>query len=160
MSACLFVSLLFLFISESLTRDGKYVETYIKSTAVSGHSPMNKFAIKASDSNNDRILTGEELNQEPNAKPDGIAMNSKAHMNKEEEDASTAEEGVILDTEGKRMSSEYQRIQSPYFFTKGGSKLIIHGTIESNAAGKFKCETACRNVLIYNKHTSSSFKLE
>ena len=115
---------------------------------MSDHSPMNKFAIKTSDSNNDRILTSEELNQEPTAKPDEIAMNSKAHMNKEEEVASTAEEGVILDTEGKRMSSEYQRIQSPSFSTKGGSKMNIHGTIESNAAGKFKCGTACRNVLV------------
>lgn len=116
---------------------------------------MNKFAIKTSDSNNDRILTSEELNQEPTAKPDEIAMNSKAHMNKEEEVASTAEEGVISDTEGKRMSSEYQRIQSPSFSTKGGSKLIIHGTIESNAAGKFKFEKACRNVLMSLCHFHS-----
>ena len=29
-------------------------------------------------------------------------MNSKVHIKKEEEDASAAEEGVILDTEGKR----------------------------------------------------------
>ena len=130
---CLFVSLLFLFISESSTGDGTYVETYIKSAVVSGHSPMNKFALKTSDRNNDRILTGEELNQEPTAKPDGIAMNSKAHINEKEEDASAAEEGVIWDTEGKRVSPEYQRIQSPSFSTKGGSKLNIHGTIQSNA---------------------------
>ena len=148
MSACFFVSLLFLFISEFSTRDGNYVETYIKSAAVSDHSPMNKFAMKASDSNNGRILTGEELNQEPTAKPDGISMNSEAHINKEEEDASAAEEGVISDTEGKTLSSEYQRIQSPSFSTKGGSKMNIHGTIESNAAGKFKCGTACCNVLV------------
>ena len=102
LSACFFVSLLFLFISESWARDGNNVETYIKSAAVIDHSPMNKFAMKTSDSNNDSILTGEELNQEPTAKPDGIAMNSKAHIKKEEEDASAAEEGVILDTEGKR----------------------------------------------------------
>ena len=102
LSACFFVSLLFLFISESWARDGNYVETYIKSAAVIDHSPMNKFAMKTSDSNNDSILTGEQLNQEPTAKPDGIAMNSKAHIKKEEEDASAAEEGVILDTEGKR----------------------------------------------------------
>ena len=101
---CLFVSLLFLFISESSTRDGNYVETYIESTVVSDHSPMNKFAMKTSDSNNDRILTGEELNQEPTAKPDGISMNSKARIDKEEEDAFVAEEGVILDTGGKRVS--------------------------------------------------------
>ena len=116
---CLFVSLLFLFISDSSTGDGNNVETHIKSTAVSDHSPMNKFAMKTSDSNNDRILTGEALNQESTAKPDGIAMNSKAHINKEEEDASAAEEDVILDTEGKRVSSEYQKIQSPSFSTKG-----------------------------------------
>ena len=115
---------------------------------------MNKFAIKTSDSNNDRILTGEELNQEPTAKPDEIAMNSKAHMNKQEKDASASEEGVILDTEGKRVSSEYQRIQSPSFSTKGGSKLNIHGTIESNAA-KFKCGTACRNILMSLCHSHS-----
>ena len=145
--------MLFLFISESSTGDGIYVETYIKSTVVSDHSAMNKFAMKTSDSNNDRILTGEELNQEPTAKPDGITINRKTHINKEEEDASTAEEGVILDAEGKRVSSEYQRIQSPSFSTKSGSKLNIHGTIESNAA-KFKCGTACRNVLmsIYHSH--------
>ena len=138
-----------------MTRDGNYVETYIKSTPVSHHSPMNKFAIKTSDSNIDRILTGEELNQEPTAKPDEIAMNSKAHMNKEKEVASTAEEGAILDTQGKRMSSEYQRIQSPSFSTKGGSKLNINGTIESNAARKFKCETACHNVLMSLCHFHS-----
>ena len=108
---------------------------------------MNKFAIKRSDSNNDRILTSEELNQEPTAKPDEIAMNSKAHMNKEEEEDSAAEEGAILDTQGKRMSSEYQRIQSPSFSTKVDSKLNIHGTIKSNTA-KFKCGTACLNVLM------------
>ena len=107
-----------LFISESSTGDGIYVETYIKSAAVSDHSPMDKFAMKTSDSNNDRILTGEELNQEPTAKPDGISMNSEAHINKKEEDASAAEEGVFSDTEGKRVSSEYQRIQSPSFSTK------------------------------------------
>ena len=128
--------MLFLFISESSTGDGIYVETYIKSAVVSDHSPMNKFAMKTSDSNNDRILTGEELNQQPTAKPDGIAMNSKAHINKREEDASVVEEGVISDTEGKRVFSEYQRIQSPSFSTKGGSKMNIHGTIESNAAGR------------------------
>ena len=121
--------MLFLFISESSTGDGIYVETYIKSAVVSDHSPMNKFAMRTSDSNNDRILTGEELNQQPTAKPDGIAMNSKAHINKEEEDASVVEEGVISDTEGKRVFLEYQRIQSPSFPTKGGSKMNIHGTI-------------------------------
>ena len=145
MSACFFVSLLFLFISESSTGYGNCVETYIKSTTAGDHSPMNKFAMKTSDSNNDRILTGEELNQEPTAKPDGIAMNSKALINKEEEDASAAEEGVISDTEGKRVSSEYQRIQCRSFSTEG--------TIESNAS-KFKCETACRKVLmsLYHSH--------
>ena len=102
--------MLFLFISESSTGDGIYVQTYINSTAVSDHSQMNKFAMKTSDSNNDRILSGEELNQEPTAKPDGISMNSKAQINKEEEDPSAAEEGVIWDTEGKRVSSEYQRM--------------------------------------------------
>ena len=56
--------MLFLFISESSTGD-------IKSTDVDD-SQMEKFAIKTSDSNNDRILTGEELNQVPTAKPDGI----------------------------------------------------------------------------------------
>ena len=152
MSACFFFSLLFLFISEYSTRDGNYVETYIKSAAVSDHSPMNKFAMKTSDSNNDRILTGEELKQEPTAKPDRISMNSKAHINKEEEDASAEEEVVI--SEGKRVSSEYQRIQSPSFSTKGGSKLNIHGTIESNAA-KFKCGTACRNVHMSLCHSHS-----
>ena len=110
--------MLFLFISESSTGD-------IKSTDVDD-SQTEKFAIKTSDSNNDRILTGEELNQEPTAKPDGISMNSKAHIKKEEEDASAAKEGVILDTEGKRVSAEYQRFQCP-FSTKGGSKLNIHG---------------------------------
>ena len=77
---------------------------------MSDHSQMNKFAMKTSDRNNDRILNGEELNQEPTAKRDGISINSKAHINKEEEDASAAEEGVIWDTEGKRVSSEYQRM--------------------------------------------------
>ena len=77
---------------------------------MSDHSQMNKFAMKTSDRNNDRILNGEELNHEPTAKLDRICMNSKAHINKEEEDASAAEEGVIWDTEGKRVSSEYQRM--------------------------------------------------
>ena len=98
--------MLFLFISESSTGDGICVKIYIKSTDVDD-SQMEKFAIKTSDSKNDRILTGEELNQEPTAKQDGISMNSRAHINKEEEDASAAEEGVILDTEGKRVSAEY-----------------------------------------------------
>ena len=142
---------MFLFISEPWTHDGNYVETYIKSTTAGDHSPMSMFTMKASDSNNDRILTGEELKQEPTVKPDEIAMNSKSHINKEEED-------VILDTEGKRVSSEYQRIQSPSFSTKGGSKLNIHGSIESNAA-KFKCGTACRNVLmsLYHSHCQAYY---
>lgn len=130
---------MFLFISEPWTHDGNCVETYITSRTAGDHSPMNIFAMKASDSTNDRVLTDEELKQEPTVKRDGIAMNSKSHINKEEE-------GVILDTEGKRVSLEYQRIQSPCFSTKGGSKLNIHGTIESNEA-KFKSGTACRNVL-------------
>ena len=139
--------MLFFFISESSTGDGNYVEIYIKSAAESDHSPMYKFDMKASDSNNDRILTGEELNQEQTVKPDGIAMNSKAHVNKEEEDASAPEEGVISDTEGKRVSSEYQRIQSSF-------KLNIHGTIESNVA-KFKGGKACRNVVMSLCHSHS-----
>ena len=77
---------------------------------MSDHSQMNKFAMKTSDRNNDRILTDEELNQEPTAKPDGISMNSKGQINKEDKDPSTAEEGVIWDPEGKKVSSEYQRM--------------------------------------------------
>ena len=107
------------FILEPSTLDGIHVQTYIESTDVD-HSLMDRLAMKTSDSNNDRILTCEELNQEPAAKPDGISMNCKAHINKEGEDASSAEKDVILDTEGKSVSSEYQRIQSPCFSTKGG----------------------------------------
>ena len=67
-------------------------------------------------------FTDEEFNQEATAKPDGIAMLRNAHINKKEEYASAVEEGVIMDTEGKRVSSEYQRIQSPLPM-KGGSKI-------------------------------------
>ena len=110
--------MLFLFISESSTGD-------IKSTDVDD-SQMEKFAIKKSDSNNDRILTGEELNQVPTATPDGISMNTEAHIKKEEEDASAAEEDFILDTKWERVFPEKERIRCP-FSTKGGSKLNIHG---------------------------------
>ena len=111
--------MLFLFISESSTGD-------IKSTDVDD-SQMEKFAIKTSDSNNDRILTGEELNQVPTAKPDGISMNTEAHIKKEEEDASAAEEDYIFDMEKwEKLSAERITIRWP-FSTKGGSKLNIHG---------------------------------
>ena len=76
-------------------------------------------ALMASDS---WISTDEEFNQEPTAKPDGIAMLRNAHINKKEKYASALEESVIMDTEGKRVSSEYQRIQSPLPM-KGGSKI-------------------------------------
>ena len=42
---------------------------------------------------------------------------------------------------------------------RGGSKLNIHGTIESNAA-KFKCGTACRNVLMSLCHSQSQAKYD
>ena len=59
-----------------------------------------------------------------------------------------------MDIDGKRVSSEYQRIQSPSFSTEGDSELNIHGTIESNTA-KFKCGTACRKVLMSLCHSHS-----
>ena len=75
---------------------------------------MNKFAMKTSDRNIDRILNGEELNYEPTAKLYRMCIN------KEEEDfwglqfssfyASAVEESVVWCLEGKRVSSEYQRI--------------------------------------------------
>ena len=49
-------------------------------------------------------FTDEEFNQEATAKPDGIAMLRNAHINKKEEYVSAVVEGVIMDTEGKRLS--------------------------------------------------------
>ena len=103
------MSLLFLFISEP--------STLVKIVSQCFNDLM------ASDS---WISTDEEFNQEPTAKPDGIAMLRNAHINKKEEYASALEEGVIMDIEGKRVSSEYQRIQSP-LPVKGGSKIEYPG---------------------------------
>ena len=89
------------------------------------------------------IFTDEEFNQEPTTEPDGIAMLRNAHINKKEEYASAVEEDVIMDTEGKRLSSEYQRIQSPLPM-KGGSNIEYP-----------KVGLACRNVLMSLCHSHS-----
>ena len=69
-----------------------------------------------------RKFTDEEFNQEATAKPGGIAVLRNALINKKEEYSSAVVEGVIMDTEGKRLSSEYQRIQS-LLPMKGRSKI-------------------------------------
>ena len=81
---------------------------------MSDHSQMNKFAMKTSDRNNDRILNGEELNHEPSAKLDRMrlykAEDDLLGLQFPSFDASAAEEGVVWYSKGKRVSSEYQRI--------------------------------------------------